>query len=105
METLLRMLDDRAEAFRAESARLSADDRIDEGTFAKIRANVCGICKSVLQVLPMDQAERKLQALHETWAASRSEAQGHGDAQRATIETVKLETLEEILAQISGKGM
>lgn len=104
MEKLICLLDERAEAFRIESSRLTADDRGDEGNLAKVRANVYGICKSVFQVLPEGKAAEKLQSFYREWESARFAAQNHGDESRVTIETVKLETLEEVLALLEGKG-
>lgn len=89
--------------YREESARLSSDDRRDEGDLAKIRANVCGICEAVLQTLPADKAQEKLDELYRLWGAAREKAVAHDDRQKAAVEEVKLETLDEICKWL-GKG-
>ena len=92
----MKILDERAERLRAESLRLVADDRKDEGDLAKIRANVYGICKSVYQVLDEERAWTKLGELRESWETARNAARGHDDLQKAVIESIKLDTLAEI---------
>lgn len=97
------VLDDRAERLRRESVRLAADDRKDEGDLTKIRANVYGICKSVYQVLDGEKARAKLGALHDSWETALAAARDYNDLKKASIETIKLETLDEILALLDGK--
>lgn len=98
MEWFMRILDDRAERLRQESARLAADERRDEGDLAKIRANVYGICKSIYQVLDGETARARLEGLRGSWETSQAAARSHGDLKQAAIETIKLETLSEVVA-------
>lgn len=100
MEQFMAYLDERAAFCRQESRRLAADDRRDEGDLAKIRANVYGICKSVFQVLDAETAENRLNGLHREWETSLAAAHANGDAKKAAIEEIKLETLREISAQL-----
>ena len=100
MEKLLTFLDDQAARLREESCRLAADHRRDEGDLIKIRANVYGICKSVLQVLDRENAKVKLAELHDTWSKNLEMVREHDDVKQTVIEKIKLETLEEILRKL-----
>lgn len=98
MKRFMAYLDEKADFYRQESRRLTADDRRDEGDLAKIRANVYGICKSVFSVLDPEKAQAKLMGLQSEWETSLAAARTHDDAQKAVIEEIKLETLAEICA-------
>lgn len=103
MKDTIDYLNTREAWYREESARLASDERRDEGDLAKIRANVCGICKAVLQTLPADKAREKLHELCRLWGAAREKAMAHDDRQKAVIEEVKLKTLNEICKRL-GEG-
>ena len=94
-------LDTRAEALRRESCRLAADERRDEGDLMKIRANVYGICKSVLQTLGREKGADKLEELRKTWTKAQESARVHKDLEKAAVESIKLETLGEIISLIN----
>ena len=100
MEKFMMYLDELATKLREESNRLAADHRRDEGDLAKIRANVYGICKSVLQVLDAEKSEAKLTELHSTWSKNLEMARAHNDVKQTVIEEIKLETLDEILRKL-----
>ena len=100
MEKFMTYLDEQAARLREESSRLTADHRRDEGDLAKIRANVYGICKSVLQVLDRGKAKAKLTELHDTWSKTLEAAREHEDVKQAVIEEIKLETLAEIVKKL-----
>jgi len=82
MELFLAYLDKQAAQLRAESVKLAADDRRDEGNLAKIRANVYGICKSVLQVQGSGKAKVILAGLHDTWSKNLETARAHDDVRQ-----------------------
>ena len=100
MEKFMTYLDEQAARLREESCQLAADDRRDEGDFAKIRANVYGICKSVLQVQDSGTAKAILTGLHDTWSKNLEMAREHDDVKQAVIEEIKLETLAEIMREL-----
>ncbi len=93
-------LDGQATCLREEGRKLTADDRRDEGDFAKIRANVYGICKSVLQVQDSGKAKAILNGLYDTWSKNLEIARAHDDVKQAVIEEIKLGTLTEILRKL-----
>lgn len=85
---------------------LSADDRRDEATFEKIRANVYDIFRTILSVAvktckgdPEAAGQffvRKTEQIPANWAAAYEQARQHDDAVKTQIERVKLDTIEEI---------
>lgn len=93
-----------AECNRKKSELLS-DDRKDEANLWQIRANIYDIFKTILLVAERTQKSdegancffaNKLNEMTNTWAESGKKALDHGDAQKALIEQVKVETAEEI---------
>lgn len=96
MKQFVAWLETMEETLRAESVKLAADDRRDEGALAKIRANVYGICKSVFQVLDAEKADAKLNELYTAWGSARSTAQQHEDTEKAAVEEIKMEVLEDV---------
>ena len=100
MEKFMAFLDEQVARLREESRRLAGDHRRDEGDLTKIRANVYGICKSVLQVLDCEKAKAKLTELRDTWSKNLEMVREHDDVKQTVIEGIKLETLEEILRKL-----
>ena len=96
MEQFIAFLEDGEARLRQESSSLAADERGDEGNLAKIRANVYGICRSVLQTLGPEKGSAKLAELKSAWETALSTAREHRDVKRAVIEEIKLGTLAEI---------
>jgi len=100
MEQFMIYLEEQAARLREEGRQLAADDRRDEGDLSKIRANVYGICKSVLQVQGSEKAKTILTGLHGTWSKNLEIAREHDDVKQAVIEEIKIETLSEILRKL-----
>lgn len=87
---------------------LLADDRADEATFEKIRANVYDIFRTVLSVAARTCGEKdaagrffrqRMESIPSGWAASWEKARQHDDAVRLRQEQVKLDTVGEIRRQ------
>ncbi len=100
MEQFVTYLDEQAAHLREESRKLAADHRRDEGDLTKIRVNVYGICKSVLQVQGSEKAKAILAGLRDTWSKNLEMAREHDDVKQAVIEEIKLETLAEIQGKL-----
>ena len=100
MEKFMAYLDEQAVRLQEESRDLAADYRRDEGDMNKIRANVYGICKSVLQVQGSGKGKVILDGLRSTWSKNLEIAHQHDDVKQAVIEKIKLETLAEILRKL-----
>lgn len=84
----------------------AGDNRTDEGNFEKIRANIYGIFKTILSAAERvcgedDLAEKqfflqKAEEIPANWTASYEKARQNGDAEKMHIETIKLDTVQEI---------
>lgn len=101
MEDILTYLNEKTAFWVEEGSRLAADDRRDESDLTKIRVNVYGICKSVLQVLGHEKGTEKLAGLRASWEKALEIARSHHDEGKALIEEIKLETLSEIMKVIN----
>ena len=99
-------LDEQITACKQRGNLLAADDRIDEGNFEKIRANVYEIFKSILSVAERvcgkdDLAKRafflqKAEQIPTSWTDSYEKARQNGDIEKMQIESLKLDTIQEI---------
>ena len=105
MNDFLTYLDQLKKQFEEEEQSLICAQRKDEANFAKIKVNICDICKTLYQV-SLKKAEnreafieeylRQLTRLPENWKISYEKAKEHGDATKIVIEEIKLEVLETI---------
>lgn len=112
-----RWLAEQTAACKQRGKLLAEDDRTDEATFEKIRANVYEIFKTILSVAERvcgsdDRARRdffnqKAEQIPASWEASYEKAKQNGDAEKMHIECIKLDTIREIremCAQIWGEA-
>lgn len=87
-------------------SELLADDRADEAMFEKVRANVYGIFRTVLDVAVKSSGGdgesvrsffvKRAEVIPSGWAASYEKAAEHGDTVKMQIERIKLDTIDEI---------
>ena len=85
------------ESCREQIKKLSSDGREDEAVFAKIKLNVYDIFKTVFNALGDEEKFLgKLTEIPAAWQASLEKAEAHGDSEKAHIERIKLETVNEI---------
>ena len=99
-------LDEQIASCKQHSKQLAEDDRMDEGNFEKVRANVYEIFKTILSVAERvcgkdDSAKRsfflqKVEQIPTSWAASYEKAKQNGDVEKMHIEKIKLDTIREI---------
>ena len=99
-------LDEQIAACRQRGKLLAADDRQDEGNFEKVRANVYEIFKTILSVSERlcgkdESAKRdfflqKIEQIPASWTASYEKAKQNGDVAKMHIESIKLDTIQEI---------
>ena len=85
---------------------LLADDRMDEATFEKIRANVYDIFRTILSVAakaakndPEEVKQAfalKAEQIPSNWNIAYEKAKQHDDAVKMKIEQIKLDTIHEI---------
>lgn len=94
-------LENRVQQSKEKEAALLADGRGDEAVFEKIRANIFGIFLTVWNTGRGEAFFReKLEQIPLVWQASLEKAQAHHDEETVCLETVKLEAVREILAQL-----
>ena len=99
-------LDDQIAACKQRGKLLAEDDRVDEGNFEKVRANVYEIFKTILSVAERvcgkdDLAEKafflqKTEQIPAGWTVSYERAKENGDVEKMHIERIKLDTIQEI---------
>lgn len=99
-------LDEQIAACKQRGKMLTADDRMDERNFEKIRENVYEIFKTILSVAEKacgeDDLAKKhffLQKAEQTlinWSASYEKAKQHEDVEKMRIESIKLDTIQKI---------
>lgn len=97
-DEFLTWCDQRTSECMAQQQALSADGRSDEARFMQIRANVYGIFRSVYTALKGDltAVQERLTSIPAAWEESLRLAELHGDAEKAHIERIKLETVQAI---------
>ena len=102
---LMACLTEAEAACRARAAEKAADSRGDEANFEKIKANVYGIFKAVLETAMKvhgDGAEAetffasKLRGIPSGWRSALTAAADKGDSAAAHTERLKLGTVAEI---------
>lgn len=99
-------LDEQITACQQHSKMLAKDDRMDEGNFEKIRANVYEIFKTILsaaeRVCEKDELAKrafflqKAEQIPTSWRTSYETAKQNGDVRKMHIESIKLDTIQEI---------
>lgn len=89
----------------AQQQRLQAEGRGDEAAFMQIRANVYGIFLTVCRALngDMDKVAHRLTVIPAAWKENLRQAEAHGDMQKAHIEHIKLEAVQEIRRALNGR--
>ena len=90
-------------ACREMAAEKAADSRLDEANFEKIRANVYGIFKAVLETALKTQGDSaeafflsKLRSIPTAWRSGLAAAAEKGDSAAAHTERLKLGAVTEI---------
>jgi len=105
MQGFVKELQTIAQELRQEAKQLTTDRRQDEADLTKIRANIYEVCATVGNVAcKMAKPEereafylKKLEELPQNWRMALEMAQAHGNTQRAAVEELKLEALEDVL--------
>lgn len=88
------------------SKELLADERMDEATFEKVKANVYDIFRTILSVaVKTCKADpgavqrffiQKAEQISSSWVAAYDKAKQHSDVVKMQIEQIKLDTIHEI---------
>lgn len=91
----------RIAACQERKAALLADGREDEAVFEQVRGNVYEIFLTVWKLGKGTQFFReKLTTIPMSWHAAAMKAKCHDDAAAVMLETIKLETVQEIRAAL-----
>lgn len=98
--------DEQITACQQRSKMFAEDDRMDEGNFEKIRENVYEIFKTILsaaeRVCEKDELAKrafflqKAEQIPTSWRTSYETAKQNGDVRKMHIESIKLDTIQEI---------
>lgn len=85
---------------------LIADDRTDEATFEKVKANVYDIFRTILSVAIKNNKGdfdavriffvEKTEQIPSSWVDSYEKAKQHNDVVKMSVEQIKLDTISEI---------
>ena len=104
MADFITYVDELIAQFQDEEQILITSDRKDEANFAKIKTNICEICKTLYSVSAKrasgealkEEYLRQLTRLPENRKLSYEKAKEHNDIAKMVIEEVKLEVLNNI---------
>ena len=105
MKEFIAYLDSRIEEGRSEIEALTADGRIDDANFAKVRTNIYDVCRTVSRTLAdrpgagMDAVAAQLERFRATWGAALEKAKQHDDVSGIAVEEIKLAALEDVIAR------
>ena len=111
MEAFVKELQAIAGELRQQANAFAADRRQDDADLTKIRANIYDICATIGNVVCKNIAEgqreaaylKKLEELPRNWHTALEMAKAHGNGQRAAVEELKLEALEDVLARFRAR--
>ena len=104
METFKTYLQGAIETANKTEAELIQTERKDEANLQRIRANVYGICLTILEVVSKTKEDsalweeylHKLTNLPKNWEISYEKAKAYNDVEKILIEETKLEVLQEV---------
>lgn len=113
MSKYIEYLDSTMKELKQMEEELLDTDRKDEANFAKIRINICDICKTVYGVAVKKSSGEALKEeyinlmtkISESWRVSLAKAKEHDDVQKVVIEEIKLEMLSQIFVKFEELGV
>ena len=111
MNAFLQELEQVAADLRRQANGFAADCRQDDADLTQIRANIYEICATIGKVVCKNQPEetqeavflKKLEELPRNWHMALEAARAHNNPQRAAVEELKLEALEDVLARLRAR--
>ena len=104
MDTFIKYLTEQIEAGKAEIARLEEDGCRDDADFAKVRTNICEVCRTVTNALANrpgagpEAVKKQFMNFRTSWGAALDNARKHDDARNTVIEEAKLKALADVAA-------
>ena len=111
MEAFVKELQTVAKDLRQQAGAFAADQRQDEADLTKIRANIYEVCATIGNVAGKAAAPgqqeafylKKLEELPRNWRMALEMAEAHGNNQRAAVERLKLEALDDVLRRFHAR--
>ena len=109
MNEFLMYLNNSIEAAQKKEQELIVTERKDEANLQKIRANIYGICLTVIQVIAKEKSGEELwkeyinriDNISKNWVESYEKAKLHQDVEKILIEETKFQVLSEVKEKIS----
>lgn len=97
---------DRIAQHRKLVQELTSDDRADEAVFAKVKMNVYDIFNTIFSVAVKTSGQDdqkivqffllRIQQIPQSWRTALTNAEQHGETEKAHIERIKLDVVAEI---------
>ncbi len=108
MNDFILYLNNSIEAANQKEQELIATECKDEANLQKIRANIYGICLTVVQVVAKEKCGKelweeyivRLDNIAKNWVKSYEKAKLHNDVEKILIEETKFQVLNEVKEKI-----
>ena len=108
MNDFMMYLNNSIETANKKEQELIATERKDEANLQKIRANIYGICRTVIQVVAKEkygkelwqEYVRRLDNISKNWVKSYEKAKEYNDVEKILIEETKFQVLNEVKEKI-----
>ena len=108
MNEFVMYLNNAIETANRKEQELIATERKDEANLQKIRANIYGICLTVIQVVAKEKCGKelwedyvgRLDNIAKNWVASYEKAKLHQDVEKVLVEETKFQVLNEVKEKI-----
>lgn len=108
MNEFIQYLNNSIETAQKKEQELIATERKDEANLQKIRANIFGICRTVVQVVAKEKNGEeiwedypgRLDNISRNWVESYEKAKLHNDVEKILIEETKFQVIKEVKEKI-----
>lgn len=108
MNEFILYLNNAIETAQKKEQELIVTERKDEANLQKIRANIYGICRTVVQVVAKEKSGeelwedyfKRLDNISKGWVESYEKAKAHQDVEKILIEETKFQVLNEVKEKI-----
>ena len=107
MEDFIAFLEKRIGEEKADTERLTKEERQDEADFARVRSNIYDITRTVTLALKdrpgfgTDAVKERFESFRKDWGAALEKARLQGSAKDIAVGENKLAALEEIMTHFS----
>lgn len=104
MQEFIEYLTAQAEAANAKIDDLEASGRADDAAFAKVKANIYDVCKTVSLALVdrpgfgIGAIKARFEGFQTSWGTALEKAREHGDVRAVAVEETKLAALADAIA-------